>query len=89
MSVKMSIDRTVTALEKEKTKVIKLYEFMRGLSVKNKACFDIQLKSDKSFAPIFRYGFSYNKEWKIMPIILGALCVLALVISASSVFRKD
>lgn len=79
MSVKKSIDKTVTALENGKTRIIKLYDFVSGLSVKNKASFDIQLKSDSFFAPLCRHGFSYNKEFKIMPLILGTAGVLFLM----------
>ena len=76
MSVKKSIDKTVTALENGKTKIIKLYDFVSGLSVRNKASFDIQLKSDRFFASLCRHGFSYNKEFKIMPLVLGVMGVL-------------
>ena len=62
MSVKKSMDKTVAALEHGKTKIVRVYDFMRGLSVKNKASFDIQLKSDKCFAPLCRHCFGYNKE---------------------------
>lgn len=78
MSVKKSMDKTVAALENGKTKIVKLYDFVNGLSVKNKASFDIQLKSDKFFAPVCRHGFSYNKEFKVMPIILGAVGIVVL-----------
>lgn len=86
MSVKKSIDKTVTALENGKTKIVKLYDFVSGLSVKNKASFDIQFKSDKFFAPMCRYGFSYNKEFKVMPIILGVTGVLFLMTLVGMVF---
>jgi len=40
MSVKSSMDKTMTALEKGKTKIVRLYDFVNGLTVKNKASFD-------------------------------------------------
>lgn len=86
MSVKNSMDKTMTALEKGKTKIVRLYDFVNGLTVKNKASFDIQLKSDKFFAPVCRHGFCYNKEFRIMPIILSAagLVTLCAIIKMSS-----
>ena len=70
MSVKNSMDRTMTAFQEGKTKMVKLYDFIGGLSVKNKMNFDIQLKSDKCFAPLCRHSFGYNKEFRVMPVIL-------------------
>lgn len=78
MSVKKSMDKTAAALECGKTKIVRLYDFMSGLSIKNKASFDIQLKSDKYFAPMCRHSFGYNKEFRVMPIVWGIMGVVAM-----------
>ena len=79
MSVKKSMDKTMAALDNGKTRVVRLYDFVNGLSVKNKANFDIQLKSDKFFAPLFRHSIGYNKEIRVMPIVYGAAGIMALI----------
>lgn len=89
MSVKKCMGKTVAALDKGKTKMIKLYDFMRSLYIKNKACFDIQLKSDKSFVPLCRHGFSYNKELRVMPIIWCIIGIGAVLSVIKSMCRKD
>ena len=88
MSVKKCVGKTAAALGKGKTRMIKLYDFMRSLYIKNKACFDIQLKSDKSCIPVCRHGFSYNKEVRVMPIIwcmVGAAAVFSMM---KALFRR-
>lgn len=89
MSVKNCVDKTTTALKMGKNKTVGLYNFLKSISVKNKACFDLQIKSDKCFVPLWKRGFSYNKEWRIMPlvwIVMGILTVLAFM---KSLMSKD
>ena len=82
MSVKNKMDKTMTALEDTKTKIVKTYKFINGLSVRNKAGFDLSVKSDKYALPIWRHGFSYTKEIKVMPIILCLAAGLLAVCTA-------
>ena len=89
MSVKKCMGKTAAALCESRTKMVKLYDFLRGLSIKNKASFDIQLKSDKSFVPICHRGFSYNKEFRVMPIVFGVVGVAAMCTALKAVFHKD
>lgn len=89
MSVKKCMGKTVAALEKGKTGMVKLYDFVRSLYIKNKACFDIQLRSDKSCFPICRHGFSYNKEIRVMPIIWCMIGIVTIFSVMKSLFRKN
>ena len=57
MSVKMCMDKTAAAFDNGKTKIVRFYDFVKGLSIKNKASLDVQIKSDKCFMPLSRYSF--------------------------------
>lgn len=89
MSVMKTMDKTSAALERGKTKIVKVYDFMRGLSVKNKASFDIQVKSDKCFAPLCRHSFGYNKEFRVMPIVLSVMGVMTLFAAIKIACTRD
>lgn len=82
MSVKKTMDKTTTALENAGKKVMKIYNLVNGMSVKNKANFDISVKTDKSIVPIWRYGVGYVKEIRVMPVILYVLAALITVCTA-------
>ena len=81
MSVRKSMDKTMTALENGKTKIVGLCDFLSGLSVRNKLHFDVALKSEKSVFPLWKKGIGYNKEFRIMPCILVIMGVLTLKIA--------
>ena len=78
MSVKSSMDKTMTALENGKTKMVGLYDILSGLSVKNKMNFDVRLDSDKASSSVWKKSFSYDKEFRVMPFIWISLAVLAI-----------
>ena len=78
MSVRTSMDKTMTALENGKTKMVGLYDVVSGMSVKNKANFDIQVKSDKSVMPMWKKNIGYDKEIRLMPVIWGVMAVFAI-----------
>ena len=78
MSVRRSMDKTMTALENGKTKIVGLYDFLSGLSVRNKLHFDVALKSEKSVFPVWKKSVGYNKEFRIMPCVLVILGIIAL-----------
>lgn len=84
MSVKMMMDKTMTALECAKSKICKTYNLVNGLSVRNKASFDISVRHDKSKFPLWKYGFGYNKEIRVMPIVL---CVLAAMVTVCTAMK--
>ncbi|MBE6681045.1 MAG: hypothetical protein E7600_02000 [Ruminococcaceae bacterium] len=87
MSFTNGMDKTSSVMTKGKEKIKSFCSFVDGLTVKNKANFDIQLKSDKSFTPICKHSFGYNKEIKLKHIII-ALSVLAAVAAMLGAFRK-
>ena len=89
MSVKKSMDKTMAALDNGKTRIVRFYDFVSGLSIKNKASFDVQVKSDKFFAPLCRHSFGYNKEFKVMPIVYGAFCVMMLFAAIRIAMSRD
>ena len=78
MSVRRNMDKTMTALENGKTKIVGLYDFLSGLSVRNKLNFDVALKSEKSVFPVWKKSVGYNKEFRIMPCILVLAGLVAL-----------
>lgn len=78
MSVRKKLDRTVTALENGKTKIVGLYDLLNGLSVRNKASFDVTLKSESSVFPVWKKSMGYNKEFRIMPVIWVLVGLVAL-----------
>lgn len=88
MSVKKCIGKTVNTFNRGKMKIVKCFNFVKSLSVKNKACFDIQLKSDKSFVPLWRSGFSYSKEFRVMPVIWCLVGAVAMLSAIKSAFKK-
>ncbi len=61
-------------------KMVKTFDFVKGLSIKNKFNFDLQVKSNKSVFPIYKYSTGYNKEWRVMPIILAAMAFFGLML---------
>ncbi len=85
MSVKKTMDKTMTALEDTKTKIVKTYKFINGLSVRNKAGFDLSVKSDKYALPIWKYGFGYTKEIRVMPVLLCFVAGLLAVCTAMKI----
>ena len=88
MSVKKTMDKTLTALESAGKKTVSVYEFVKGMSVKNKASFDLSVKSDKSVIPVWRYGFGYTKEIKVFPIVLYALAAILAVGTAMMIGKN-
>ncbi|MBQ7399149.1 MAG: hypothetical protein IJW06_01630 [Clostridia bacterium] len=84
MSVKKTMDKTMTTLENAKKKTLKAYNFVNGLSVRNKANFDLSVKHDKSIVPLWKYGFGYNKEIRVMPVIL---CMIAAMIAVCTAMK--
>ena len=89
MSVMKSIDKTAAALERSKTKIVRLYDFVSGLSIKNKANLDIQVKSDRCFAPLCRHSFGYSKEFRVMPVIWTVLAMTAICAAIKISESKD
>ena len=75
------MDKTMTALENGKTKMVGLYDFLSGLSVKNKMNFDVRLDSDKASSSVWKKSLCYDKEFRVMPFILVSLAVLAIWVS--------
>ena len=84
MSVKKTIDKTMTALETAKTRCEKFFELVNGLSIRNKANFDVSVKHKKYALPIWRYGFGYTKEIRVMPILL---CLVAGMIAVCTALK--
>ena len=82
MSVKNTMDKTMTALEDAKTKCCKVYDFVNNLSVRNKANFDLSIKHGKYSLPIWRYGFGYVKEIRVMPVLMCFIAGLIAVFTA-------
>lgn len=78
MSVKNSVDKTMTALENGKTEMVRLYDVVSGLSVKHKMNFDVRLKSDKSVFPMWKKSVSWDKEFRVMPVIWVLTAMLAV-----------
>lgn len=78
MSVKNSVDKTMTALENGKTRMVGLYDVISGLSVKSKANLDVRLKSDKSVFPVWKKSVSWDKEMHLMPVIWVMTAMLAV-----------
>lgn len=89
MSVKGSMDKTMTALECAKRKIVKTYNFINGMSIKNKANFDLSVKHDKAFAPLWKYGFGYNKEIRVMPIVLCMIAAMVTVCTAMKIGKAS
>lgn len=88
MSSKRTLDKTMTALENTKTKTVKAYEFIKGLSVRNKMCFDLSVKSDKAIMPIWKYSIGYSKEIRVMPMLLAVLAALMTVCTAVKIGKN-
>lgn len=88
MSVKKSIDKTLTALEKKKTKMVKTCEYLKGLTVKNRARVDIQLKSDKVPFPTYKRSFAWCKEVRVVPLVLSIVTILFMMIFSVTKRRK-
>ena len=78
MSVRNSVYKTMTALENGKTRMVGLYDVLSGLSVKNKASFDVRLKSDKSVFPTWSKSVSWDKEFRIMPVVWLLIGMIAV-----------
>ena len=72
------MDKTMTALENGRTRIVRLYDVISGLSVRNKMNFDVALKSDRSVFPVWKKSVGYNKEFRIMPVVWVLLGLLAL-----------
>lgn len=89
MFVRNCMDNIACALENCTTKVKNFYSFLKGLSVKNKISFDIQLRSDKSPVSIWRNGFSVSKQWRLMPVTLVILGMVSLFASIKMLFKKN
>lgn len=85
MSVKKTMDKTMTALEDTKTKIMKTFDFINSLSVRNKANFDLSVKSDKAIIPLWKYSVGYNKEIRVMPVILCMIAGLVAVCTAMKI----
>lgn len=82
MSSKRTLDKTMTALENTKIKTVRVYDFIKGLSVRNKMSFDLSVKSDKAIMPVWKYAFGYNKEIRVMPMLLAVIAALITVCTA-------
>ncbi len=82
MSSKRTLDKTMTALENAKIKTFRVYDFIMGLSVRNRMNFDLSIKSDRAIMPVWKYAFGYNKEVRVMPILLAAMAALITVCTA-------
>lgn len=82
MSVKNTIDKTMTALETAKTRCEKFFSLVNSLSIRNKMNFDLSVKHNKYSLPIWRYGFGFTKEIRVMPILLCMLAGLIAVCTA-------
>ena len=89
MSVKNSMDKTAAVLNKGKSKMIRLYDFVNSLSVRNKIDFDISVKSDKSIFPLWKWGFCCNKQWRVMPIALIIVGMISLCSAIKAMFSKN
>ena len=87
MSLINGMDKTSSVMTKGKEKVARFCSFVDGLTVKNKANFDIQLKSDRSFTPVCKHSFGYNREFKLKHILF-ALAALAAVMALIGAFTK-
>ncbi len=79
MSIQKTVNKAVTACETCTDSIKGFYGFMKGLTLKSKACFDLQLKSNKKVTPISRLGFSCDKEMNVLPIIYTIIVVLAFM----------
>lgn len=88
MSVKKCMDKTLTALEKKKTKMKKTCEYLKGLTVKNRARVDIQLKSDKAPLPAYKRSFAWCKEVRLVPLVLATTGVLFAMMLSMTRHRK-
>ncbi len=61
---------------------------LSGMTLKNKACFDFQIKSKDKTKPVFCFSKNFDKEFKVLPIIAAILGVL-LIITLMSGDKKD
>lgn len=61
---------------------------LKGMTIKNKACFDFQIKSKDKTKPVFCFSKNFDKEVKVLPIIAALLGVL-LIITIMSGDKKD
>lgn len=84
MSCKQTFDKTMTALENSKEKMCDFYSYLKSLSIKSKANFDCQLKSTKKHSPLWRFGFDYDKEARLLPIIYAVLAAILIWACACS-----
>ncbi len=75
-TLKQGVNKTKAAAQK----TINAFDFMRGLSIKNKLNYDIQVKSDKTIFPLWRQSINFNKEFKIMPIIYAAMALMVMML---------
>lgn len=89
MSVKTGIDKTVTALENGKEKISNFYDTMSGLSVKNKANFDIQVTSDGKQEPVCMRSYGYSREFKVKHLFYAAVGIAALFVIFRMLGRKS
>lgn len=55
-----------------------------GMTVKNKACFDLQIKSKDKTKPVFCFSKNFDKEFKVLPIIAALLGILLIFTIMSS-----
>ena len=76
MSIQKTVNKAVSACENCTDSIKGLYDYMKGLSLKCKSCFDLQLKSKKNVTPISRLGFSCDKEIKVLPVIYVLAAIL-------------
>lgn len=88
MSLKCNLDKTMTALENVKNKTVKVFQFVRGLSVRNKMTFDVSVKSDRAVMPIWKRSFGYNKEIRVMSAILIMAGVLAAMFAVMGIGKN-
>ena len=89
MSVKKTMDKTMAALENTKSKICSVYEFVNGLSLRNKANFDLSVKSKKTKFPMWKFCFGYNKEIRVMPVVLCSLAVIFAVGTIMCIVNDD
>lgn len=89
MSVKNGMCTKSAVMTGVREKFSKFCSFFDGLTVKNKANFDVQLKSEKSFAPICKHSFGYNKEFKLKHILLAAAALVTVAAVFSAFKKKD
>lgn len=89
----MTNDNITTALESAKTAKNKISEFaerLSGITIKNKADIDFEVKSKDKIKPLFSFKKKFDKEFSLLPVIGIALSVILFFMLLSDLcVKKD